>query len=84
MTRGAPARKFPSLRLDNRTGLIEAGYRPDTASSSITSDDRRFLELDKEYYKKQSKSLFFTLIMGKLMGKVIIFFQHQNAGIFRK
>ena len=46
--RGALDMKI-SVRSDCRTGLINAGYRPDRTLSSTTSDDRLLLELDKKY-----------------------------------
>ena len=56
---GAPDRKV-SVRPENRTRLIKAGYRPDRTSwlLSTISDDRLFLELDREYDEKQSKRSF--------------------------
>ena len=55
-TRGAPERKI-FLRPDNRTGLIEAGYRPDRTLSSIVSDEGLFSELGNEDYEKRSMLL---------------------------
>ena len=52
-TRGAPDRKI-SVRPDNRTGLIEAGYRPDRILSSIVSDEGLFSELGNEDYEKRT------------------------------
>ena len=43
--------KFPS----GRTGLIEAGYRPDRTLSSIVSDEGLFSELGNEDYEKRSR-----------------------------
>ena len=53
--RGAPDRKI-SVRPDNRTGLIEARYRPDRALSSIVSDEGLFSELGNEDYEKLRKT----------------------------
>ena len=44
---------FPS----GRTGLIEAGYRPDRTLSSLVSDGRLFSELGNEHYEKRSRLL---------------------------
>ena len=54
---GAPDMKI-SARPDNRTRLIKAGYRSDRTLSSTISDDRMFLELDRENNEKQGKHLF--------------------------
>ena len=56
LTRGAPDRNI-SVRPDNRTGLIEAGYRPDRTLSSIVSDEGLFSQLGNEDYKKRSRLL---------------------------
>ena len=50
-----------SVRPDNRTGLIEAGYRPDETLSWTISDDRLFLDLGKEYNGKQCKCWKFSV-----------------------
>ena len=55
-TRGAPDRKI-SVRPDNRTGLIEAGYRKDRTLSSFVSDEGLFSELGDEDYEKRSRLL---------------------------
>ena len=44
---------FPS----GRTGLIEAGYRPNRTLSPIVSDEGLFSELSNEDYKKRSRFL---------------------------
>ena len=56
MSRGAPDRKI-FVRPDNRTGLIEAGYRPDRTLSSIVSDEGLFSQLGNENYEKRSRFL---------------------------
>ena len=56
LIRGAPDRKF-SVRPDNRTGLIEAGFRPDRTLSSIVSDEGLFSELGNEDYEKRTRPL---------------------------
>ena len=45
--------KFPS----GRTGLIEAGYRPDRTLYSIVSDEGLFSESGNENYEKRSRLL---------------------------
>ena len=55
-TRGAPDRKI-SVRPDNRTELIEAGYRPDRTLSSLVSDGGLFSKLGNEDYEKRSRLL---------------------------
>ena len=54
--RGAPDRKI-SVRPDNRTGLIEAGYPPDRTLSSIISDKGLFSELGNDDYEKRTRLL---------------------------
>ena len=55
--RGASDMKI-SVRPDNRTGLIEAGYRPDrTLSSIVISDEGLFSELGNEDYEKRRRLL---------------------------
>ena len=54
--RGAPGRKI-SVRPDNRTGLIEAGYRPDWTLFSIVSYEGLFSELGNDHYEKRSRPL---------------------------
>ena len=49
--RGAPDRKI-SVRPGNRTGLIEAGDRPNRTLSLIVSDEGLFSELGNEDYEK--------------------------------
>ena len=56
LVRGAPGRTI-SVRPDNRTGLIEAGYRPDRTLSSILSDGGLFSELGNKHYEKRSRLL---------------------------
>ena len=51
--RGAPDRKI-FVRPDNRTGLMEAGYRPDRTLSSIVSNEGLFPELGNTDYEKRS------------------------------
>ena len=41
----------------HRTGLIEAGYRPDRTLSSIVSDEGLFSELGNEDYDKRTRLL---------------------------
>ena len=55
-TRETQDRKF-SVRQDNRTGLTEAGYRPDRTLSPIVSDEGVFPELGNEDYEKRSRFL---------------------------
>ena len=43
--------------LSGRTGLIEAGYRPDRTLSSIISNEGLFGELGNEDYEKRSRFL---------------------------
>ena len=54
--RGAPTGKFP-VRPNNRTELIEAGYRSDLTLFSTVSNENLFSELGNEYDEKQSKCL---------------------------
>ena len=54
--RGAPDRKI-SVRPDNRTGLIEAGCRPDRTLSSIVSYEGLFSEFGNDHYENRSRLL---------------------------
>ena len=70
MIRGAPDRKI-SVQPDNRTGLIEAGYRPGRTLASIVTDEGLFSELGYEDNKKNEAGFYHKAVKNYFPSAII-------------